>query len=73
LGKKRPTTTYYFTYKEKDVFLTTNGKSQEIPAPLCLAAMVVGPAKEGIQKKPSVNSPFKIKVFHNSKRNIFCE
>lgn len=38
--------------------LTTKGKSQEIPLPLCRAAIVVGPDKEGIQKKPSVRSPY---------------
>ena len=32
--------------------------SQEIPEPLWRAAIVVGPPKEGIQKKPSVNSPY---------------
>ena len=32
-----------------------------MPAPLCLAAIVVGPPNDGIQKKPSVNSPFKRK------------
>ena len=37
--------------------LTTKGKSQEMPLPLCRAATVVGPAREGIQKKPSVKSP----------------
>lgn len=38
--------------------LTTNGNSQETPDPLCRAAIVVGPPKEGIQKKPSVSNPF---------------
>lgn len=38
--------------------ITTKGKSQEMPAPLCLAAIVVGPPREGIQKKPSVSSPY---------------
>ena len=57
-----------FQYEWKDVFLTTNGRSQEIPAPLCRAAMVVGPPKEGIQKKPSVNNPFKLKIFQNKQR-----
>lgn len=38
---------------------TTKGKSQEIPDPLCRAAIDVGPPKEGIQKKPSVSSPYK--------------
>jgi len=38
--------------------LTVKGKSQDIPWPFCRAAIVVGPAKEGIQKKPSVRSPF---------------
>lgn len=38
--------------------LTTKGKSQEIPLPFWRAAIVVGPAREGIQKKPSVRSPF---------------
>lgn len=37
--------------------LTTKGKSQEIALPFCRAAIVVGPAKEGIQKKPSFRSP----------------
>lgn len=45
--------------------LTTNGKSQEMPLPFCRAATVVGPAKEGIQKKPSVRSPL-IKEMLNS-------
>jgi hypothetical protein len=40
--------------------ITVNGKSQDIPWPLCRAAIVVGPAKEGIQKKPSLRSPLKI-------------
>ena len=39
--------------------LTTKGKSQEIPLPFCRAAIVVGPEREGIQKKPSVRSPLK--------------
>lgn len=39
------------------ILVTTNGKSQEMPDPLCRAAIVVGPPKEGIQKKPSVNNP----------------
>lgn len=43
--------------------LTTKGKSQEIPLPLCRAAIVVGPAKEGIQKKPSVRSPYNKEEF----------
>lgn len=30
--------------------LTIKGKSQDIPWPLCRASIVVGPAKEGIQK-----------------------
>lgn len=38
--------------------LTIKGNSQEIPLPLWRAVIVVGPAKEGIQKKPSVRSPF---------------
>lgn len=37
--------------------LTTKGNSQEIPLPLVRAAIVVGPARDGIQKKPSVKSP----------------
>jgi hypothetical protein len=37
--------------------LTTKGKSQEIPLPFWRSAIVVGPAREGIQKKPSVRSP----------------
>jgi len=41
--------------------LTVKGKSQDIPWPFCRAAIVVGPAKEGIQKKPSVRSPFLMK------------
>ena len=41
---------------------TVNGKSQDIPWPLSRAAIVVGPAKEGIQKKPSVRSPFLMKI-----------
>lgn len=28
-----------------------------MPLPFCRAAIVVGPAKEGIQKNPSVRSP----------------
>lgn len=36
------------------------GKSQEIPLPFCREAIVVGPASEGIQKKPSVRSPLKV-------------
>lgn len=47
-----------FTDFENKSVVTTNGKSQEIPEPLCRAAIVVGPPKEGIQKKPSVSSPF---------------
>ena len=39
--------------------LTTKGKSHEIPLPFCLAAIVVGPERDGIQKKPSVRSPLK--------------
>lgn len=37
------------------------GKSQVVPLPVCLAAIVVGPDSEGIQKKPSVNSPLILK------------
>jgi hypothetical protein len=37
---------------------TTKGKSQEIPLPFCKAAIVVGPEREGIQKKPSLRGPF---------------
>jgi len=44
---------------ETKIIITTNGKSQETPDPLCRAAIEVGPPREGIQKKPSVNSPFK--------------
>lgn len=40
---------------------TTKGMSQETPDPLCRAAIVVGPPKEGIQKNPSVSNPFKYK------------
>lgn len=40
--------------------LTTNGKSQEIPLPFCREAIVVGPAREGIQKKPSVRRPLNL-------------
>lgn len=36
---------------------TTKGKSQEVPEPVVRSAMVVGPARDGIQKKPSVNKP----------------
>jgi len=32
-----------------------------MPAPLCRAAIVVGPPSEGIQKNPSVSNPFKWK------------
>jgi len=39
------------------MILTMKGNSHEIPLPFCLAATVVGPAREGIQKKPSVKSP----------------
>lgn len=39
--------------------LTTKGNNHEIPLPLERAAIVVGPAKDGIQKKPSVKSPCK--------------
>jgi hypothetical protein len=45
--------------------ITVNGKSQDIPWPLCRAAIVVGPAKEGIQKKPSLRSPLKIDTLGN--------
>lgn len=38
---------------------TMKGKSQEMPLPLCLAATVVGPARDGIQKKASARSPYK--------------
>jgi hypothetical protein len=37
--------------------LTTKGKSHETPLPFCREAMVVGPANDGIQKKPSVRRP----------------
>lgn len=40
--------------------LTTKGKSHEIPLPFCRAAIVVGPERDGIQKKPSVRSPLKL-------------
>jgi len=43
--------------------ITTNGKSHEMPDPLCRAAIDVGPPRDGIQKKPSVNNPYKKKVF----------
>lgn len=46
-------------YLENIKNITTNGKSQEMPDPLCRAAIVVGPDNEGIQKKPSVNKPLK--------------
>lgn len=49
---------HYITDFENKNVVTTNGKSQEIPEPLCRAAIVVGPPKEGIQKKPSVSRPF---------------
>lgn len=48
-----------FMHLENIKNITTNGKSQEMPAPLCRAAIVVGPDNEGIQKKPSVNRPLK--------------
>jgi hypothetical protein len=38
--------------------ITTKGKSQEIPLPFSRAAIVVGPEREGIQKKPSLRGPF---------------
>jgi len=41
---------------------SVKGKSHDIPWPFCRAAIVVGPAREGIQKKPSVRSPFLIKT-----------
>jgi len=48
-----------YLYVNKEInFNTTNGKSHEIPEPLCRAAIVVGPPNDGIQKNPSVNSPF---------------
>jgi len=34
-----------------------------MPDPLCRAAIDVGPPRDGIQKKPSVNNPYKKKVF----------
>lgn len=43
---------------EKEKKSTTKGKSQEMPDPLCRAAIVVGPARDGIQKNPSVKRPF---------------
>lgn len=42
--------------------ITTKGISQEMPAPLWRAAIVVGPDKVGIQKKPSVSNPFNWKI-----------
>lgn len=45
--------------------LTIKGKSQEMPLPLCRAATVVGPARDGIQKKPSVRSPLIFKEKNN--------
>ena len=47
-----------FIMHEITKYLTTKGNSHEMPEPLCRAAIVVGPPKEGIQKKPSVNNPF---------------
>ena len=41
------------------LMLTTNGKSQDMPLPLCRAATVVGPTRDGIQKKPSARSPYR--------------
>lgn len=43
---------------EQGYSITTKGMSQEIPDPLCRAAIVVGPPKDGIQKNPSVSNPF---------------
>lgn len=57
-------------YDERNISITTNGKSQEIPDPLCRAAIVVGPPKEGIQKKPSVNTPFKEKFYSYQRWSI---
>lgn len=54
----------------KQRFITTNGSSQEIPEPLCLAAIVVGPPKEGIQKKPSVNRPLKKEMQRSAMFNL---
>ena len=55
--KRSGKTTIRFSDFENRSVITTNGRSQEIPDPLCRAAIVVGPPKEGIQKKPSVSSP----------------
>jgi hypothetical protein len=41
-----------------------------MPDPLCRAAIVVGPPKEGIQKKPSVNTPFKEKFYSYQRWSI---
>lgn len=38
--------------------LTMKGNSQDMPLPLCRAAIVVGPARDGIQKNPSAKSPY---------------
>lgn len=51
-------------------YFTTNGNSQDTPDPLCLAAIDVGPPKEGIQKKPSVNNPFDHKNSQNQKCSL---
>jgi hypothetical protein len=51
--------------------LTVKGKSQDIPWPFCRAAIVVGPAKEGIQKKPSVRSPFLMKTHTHQAEKMF--
>lgn len=56
-NSKGKTHKHVLTFQQSDKTLTTKGKSHEVPLPLCLAAIVVGPDKEGIQKKPSVRSP----------------
>lgn len=55
------------------VFITTNGISQEMPDPLCRAAIVVGPPREGIQKKPSVNSPLDKSIGLSAKKVLYIE
>lgn len=46
------------------------GNNHEIPLPLCLAATVVGPAREGIQKKPSVKSPLELETTIQQTNNV---
>lgn len=41
-----------------------------MPLPFCRAAIVVGPAKEGIQKKPSVRSPLMFNAMFNYTREL---